>query len=227
LSIFAGPAYAEADFRDAPSNQAARAWLRRTAEWPGGRLAVWGEAGCGKTHLLHIWSARTGASLLSGAGLSGPPEIPPRGIALDDADAAGDQRALLYLLNASAEARVPVVLAARPPPARWGVDLPDLASRLRAMVAVEIRPPDDALLNALLARLLADRQLRVADEVRRWLVEHLPRSAASLRTAVQRLDEASLDQHRNITARFAARTLADLLVPEPEDSPSPEAEGIL
>ena len=53
-----------------------------------------------------------------------------------DADAGADEATLLHLLNATAEARLPVLLAARTPPARWPVRLPDLASRLRAITAV-------------------------------------------------------------------------------------------
>ena len=59
------PDYASADFLRAASNDAAMAWLDRTAEWPDHRLALWGEAGCGKTHLLHIWARRSGAALLA------------------------------------------------------------------------------------------------------------------------------------------------------------------
>ena len=163
LSIFGGPRFAAADFHAAPSNADACAWLRRTAEWPNRRLALWGEAGRGKTHLLHIWAERTGAALRDGrwtvrsAGHAARPAV-----ALDDADVVAEERALLHLLNAAGEAGVPVLLAARHrrPAGRWR--LPDLASRLRAITAVEIGPPEDALLRALLARLLADRQLRAA-----------------------------------------------------------------
>ena len=95
--------------------------------------------------------------------LSGLPELPAAGIAIDDADAVADEDALLHLLNAAGEAGLPVLLAARTPPARWAAHLPDLASRLRAMTAVEIGPPEDTLLRTLLARLLADRQLRVPE----------------------------------------------------------------
>ena len=212
LPIFPGPCFAEADFREAPSNADALAWLRRTADWPNHRLALWRETGRGKTHLLHIWAARTGCALLwSGPDLSGLPDLPEAGIALDDADAFADERSLLHLLNLAGEARLPVLLAARAAPSRWPVRLPDLASRLRAITATEIGPPEDSLLRALLARLLAERQLRLPEAVQEWLVVRLPRSAAALRDAVERLDAASLDQHRNITVPFAAQVLADLL----------------
>ncbi len=229
LSIFRGPRFAEADFLAAPSNADALAWLTRTAEWPDRRLALWGEPGCGKTHLLHIWAARTGAALLSGAGMSRPDGVARPGIALDDADTCTDERALLHLLNTAGESGLPVLLAARAPPARWTMHLPDLASRLRAMTAVEIGPPEDELLRALLARLLADRQLRPPQPVQEWLVRRLPRSAAALRDAVDRLDAASLNQHRNITQPFAALVLADMLAPDEASRTgcSPEGKALL
>ncbi len=40
----------------------------------------------------------------TGAGLTGLPDIPAAGIALDDADAVADESALLHLLNAAGEA---------------------------------------------------------------------------------------------------------------------------
>jgi chromosomal replication initiation ATPase DnaA len=211
LPIFPGPRFAEGDLREAPSNAEACTWLRRTPDWPEHRLMLWGEAGRGKTHLLHIWAKRTGAELRTGAGLAGLPEPPASGIALDDADAVADEAALLHLLNAAGEAGLPVLLAARAPPSRWPIRLPDLASRLRAITAVEIGPPEDTLLRALLARLLAERQLRPPETVQEWLIRRLPRTPAVLAEAVARLDAAALDRHRNITAPFAAEVLADLL----------------
>jgi chromosomal replication initiation ATPase DnaA len=231
LPIFRGPRFAEADFRPAPSNAEACAWLRRTEAWPNHRLALWGEAGRGKSHLLHMWAGRTGAEICRGPDLSGLPAPPTAGVALDDADAIPDEAALLHLLNAAGEAGLPVLLAARSPPARWPVHLPDLASRLRAITAVEIGPPEDDLLRSLLARLLADRQLRLPETVQDWLVRRLPRSAAALGDAVERLDKAALDRHRNITARFAAEVLQDILAPdeisETEVTPSREGEALL
>jgi chromosomal replication initiation ATPase DnaA len=211
LPIFRGPCFAEVDFCEAPSNADACIWLRRTADWPNHRLALWGEAGRGKTHLLHIWAARTGAARWTGASLTDVPDLPPAGIALDDADASRDETALFHLLNAAGEAGVPILLAARMAPSRWPVRLPDLASRLRAIAAVEIGPPEETLLRALLVRQLAERQLRPPEAVQEWMLRWLPRSAAILREAVARLDAASLERRRNITVPFATDVLADLL----------------
>jgi chromosomal replication initiation ATPase DnaA len=203
------PAYAAADFLAAPSNQAALTWLDRADEWPDRRLAVWGEPGCGKTHLLRLWAGRRGATLLAGPDLRGLPEQPGAGgAAIDDADAIAEEPALLHLLNAAREARLPVLLAARTAPACWPASLPDLTSRLRAITAVEILPPEDSLLRSLLLRLLSDRQLAVGPGLQSWLLLRLPRSPAALREAVARLDQAALAAGGAVTRTIALAVLA-------------------
>jgi chromosomal replication initiation ATPase DnaA len=201
-------------FWAAPANEEARAWLDRTSEWPDGRLALWGEAGSGKTHLLHIWADRLGATLLDGRTLRGLADLPSTGgIAVDDADTA-EQAALFHLLNAAGEAGLPVLLAARAVPSRWPTTLPDLQTRLRAIVAVGIGRPDDAQLRLLLAKLFADRGIEVAESVQSWLLLRLPRSPAALREAVVRLDQAALARGSAVTRALAAEMLADLLASE-------------
>lgn len=213
------PDYARADFFDAPSNAEARTWLDRIADWPAGRLALWGDAGCGKTHLLHRWAARTGAALMDATSLRGVPEPPVRGAAIDDADHVADEEALLHLLNAAAEAGFPVLIAARAPPARWNIRLPDLASRLRAVTAIRILAPEQDLLRALFTRLLADRQLAVPAPVQDYLLRRLPRTGAAMREAAERLDHAALASGRGVTRQLAGDIVAGM-----ETEPFPEME---
>lgn len=204
-------------FSAAPANEEALAWLDRTGEWPNGRLALWGEAGSGKTHLLHIWAGRVGATLLDGRALRGLPVLPAAGgIAVDHADAA-DQASLFHLLNAAAEAALPVLLAARSVPSRWPTGLPDLATRLRAIVAVGIGRPDDTQLRLLLARLFADRGIEVTEAMQSWLLLRLPRSPGALREAVARLDAAALARGSAVTRALALEAIADLLGAEEAD----------
>jgi chromosomal replication initiation ATPase DnaA len=202
--------YAAEDFCTAPSNAMAREWLARPEAWSNGRLVLWGEAGRGKTHLLHIWAAEQGATIFKGTNLPGLIR-PASPVAVDDADIVLDPQALLHLLNAAAETRQPVLMTARQPPARQPIKLADLASRLRAAEAVEIRAPEDELLALLLTRLAAEHQLSLSISMRNFLLTHLPRTAAALREAVARLDHAPLDKGARLTKQIAADLLADLL----------------
>ena len=218
------PGFEAADFVLATSNAAARAWLDRVPDWPERRLAIWGQAGCGKTHMLRIWADRAGASVWSGPALRGLPErLPEGGIAIDDADAVPEEATLLHWLNAARDAAVPVLLAGREPPAQFPVRLPDLASRLRAITAVGIDPPEDELLKALLAHLLSDRQWRLDARFQDWLLPRLPRKPADLWEMVARLDHALLASGGRITQRMVGSVLASLSEGDGEGSVAPSA----
>lgn len=204
------PGYAAADFVAAPSNQLARDFLDHPENWTNGRLVLWGEPGCGKTHLAHIWATEHGAAFVECPQFRDFFKLPSGPVAIDDADGAVDETALLHLINAAAEAGQPVLLTAQAPPARAKIVLPDLASRLRASLAVEISPPDDELLATLLSRLAADRQLVLNLPVRNFLRTHLPRTPAALREAVARLDKAALAGGGKVSRTLAASLLSDL-----------------
>jgi DnaA regulatory inactivator Hda len=202
------PGYAALDFLPDDSNRDAQAWLSRSADWPDRRLALWGQEGCGKSHLLHIWAEQSSAVVLPGQTLRGLEEVPETGaLALDDADTVADEPILLHLLNTARDRGLFLALSSRTPPARWPVRLPDLSSRLKAITAVEIQPPSDALLRALLTRMAADRQLRMGEAVQEWLLLRLPRSPAALREAVARLDRESMARQQPITRALALRVL--------------------
>lgn len=197
-----------ADILEDASNAAALAWLDRPEAWPGGRLALFGPEGVGKSHMGRAFAAARGWRRLDGPALRGLPPPAAGGTVLDDADAVAEPTTLLHLVNLCAERGEGLLLLARDAPARWPVALPDLASRLRATTAAAIGPPGDALLVALLAKLFADRQLRVALDLQAWLLARLPREAAALAEAVARLDRAALAARAPVTRALARAALA-------------------
>ena len=201
------PALGMDDFLVTPCNREAVAWIDRWPDWPGPALAIHGPPGCGKTHLAHVFRARSAAKLIAPEALG---RTEPNGLLgearvcmLDDAGgvAGGSvgERALLHLYNVVAERQGHLLLAARKPPGRWPVGLPDLRSRLAAVPAVSVGAPDDALIGALLVKLFADRQLRVGQDVVAFLLTRMERSFDAARRMVAAIDETALAERRNIT----------------------------
>ncbi len=211
------PSLADADFLVADANREAAAWMDRWPAWPGPALVVHGPPGCGKTHLASIWCVRAGGVLVAVDALAGA-DLPAltaqcRAVAVDAADMLAGraaEEALLHLYNVMAAAGGHVLLTARAPPARWTLDLPDLASRLRAAPAVAVAAPDDAMLDAVLVKLFADRQLRVGADVIAYLRPRIERSFAAAGGIVAALDAAALARRRPITPRLAAEVLREV-----------------
>ena len=205
------PAFGADDFLVAPSNAAAVAWLDRWPDWTAPGLALHGPRGCGKTHLLRVWQARSGARLIRPADLAGLDfsglAIAPEPMAVDACEEALPERALLHLYNLLAGAGGYLLLAGHEPPARWPIMLPDLRSRLGALPVVAIAPPDDALLAGILVKLFADRQLRVEAAVIDYLLPRMERSFAAAERLVRRLDASALALGRGVTVHLARGVL--------------------
>ena len=129
-------------------------------------------------------------------------------VAIDDADRAPEPE-LLHLYNCCLETRGSLLLAARQPPAAWSVALPDLNSRLRAVLAVGVGRPDDPLLAAVLVKHFSDRQLRVNPGVISYLLAHIERSFAAAADIVGRLDAVSLRDQRAVTVPMARQLVSE------------------
>jgi chromosomal replication initiation ATPase DnaA len=207
------PALERDDFLVAPCNADAVGWIDNWPEWPGSALVLCGPAGCGKTHLAAVWQARSGALAGDAAALpeaAFPCDEEPLHRLLEDAARTVDEGALLHVYNRIVERGGTLLLTAETPPVRWPVRLPDLASRLRALPVAGIGRPDDTLVEALLVKMLAERQLRASPEVIAYLLPRMERSFAAARDLVVRLDAAALlAQRRTITVPLARAVLAD------------------
>ena len=203
-------AHGWANFLVTDSNIEAVAWLDRWPEWPGPALCIHGPEGCGKSHLLHVWRARTEAVSLRPEELTAEAvsELAAKGaVALDEADQLGDPEPLFHLYNLLAEHGGFLLLAGRKPPRQWPLTLPDLRSRLLAAPSVGIQPPDDRLFMAVMAKMFADRQVRVGQDVLAFLAARIERSFAAAERAVAQLDHDSLSGQRPITVRSARAAL--------------------
>ena len=197
------PASGAEDFMPGSSNREALAWLARWPDWPGPALVLHGPPGCGKSHLARIWLARAGGGWLRRGAVAAADPDAHRAWVLDDAEPVADEKALLSFYNRVRERGGHLLLTARRPVGGWTLQLPDLASRLRAAAVVAIGPPDDPLLGAILLKLFADRQLVVPEALIAYLVRHMERSFDAAQAIVAGLDAASLRQRRPITVALA------------------------
>lgn len=200
------------DFLVGSCNAAAVSLVDRWPDWPHHAVVLVGPAGSGKSHLVEVWRQASKAARAEAAALA-PDAVPgllqTGALALEDAAAGAlDETALFHLLNLARQNSTTVLITSRLPPAAWPVQLPDLASRLRALPVVELGAPDDEVLRGVLAKLFTDRQLAVDDAVLSYLLVRMPRSFAAARQLVAEIDARALAEKAEVTRNFVANVLA-------------------
>jgi chromosomal replication initiation ATPase DnaA len=200
-----------ADFLTGAANAEAIALIDRWPDWPSRTVLLAGPIGSGKSHLVEIWRAASGADVIAAADLvlaDADTLVAAGAVAIEDLHAGPiDEAALFHLLNLAAERKAAVLMTSRVWPSALPLTLVDLASRLRAAQPVELAEPDDDLLRRVLMKLFADRQLIVDRLVIEFIVTRVERSLEAANLIVDRLDREGLAEGRAITTRFAAETL--------------------
>ncbi len=209
LGFAIAPGFTADDLVATSSNRAAIRMVEAWPAWPAPVVVLSGPEGSGKSHLATFWKQRSEATLLKAEKIP-PPGMQARPVFLiEDADQGTlDETGLFHLINFVRSAGGSLLMTSRRPPATWNVQLPDLASRLRAAALVEIDPPDDRLLTAVIFKLFADRQVEIGAQVVAYLVQRMHRSLADAIRLVEHIDALSLERRCRITRALAAEALA-------------------
>lgn len=201
------------DFLVAPSNAMAVAMIENWRNWSGAKMVLTGPSGAGKTHLTHVWSDAAQAQIISARDLrtDNVPALALSSVAVEDVPQIRDdpeaQTALFHLHNLVLAEGHSLLLTGTGTVAHWGLTLPDLVSRMQGALEASIDAPDDALLAAVLVKLLADRQLMPPPDVVPYLLKRMDRSFAAANQIVSVLDRESLARKRPITRALAAVVL--------------------
>lgn len=211
LSLSFSPALSREEFIVSRANAEAVAFIERWPDWTVPIAAVYGPAGCGKTHLASIWREKCGGALLFASGLtvSAVQCQAPRVIEdIDSAEPTDERDSALFAAMQRAGPDAPLLLTGLEPPPRWPCTLPDLTSRFSAVLAVEVGVPDETVLEGLAQKLFADRQLPVPDDVIAHMLMVLERTPEAIRAFVAEADAAALAEARPFNIFLVRRLLA-------------------
>jgi len=193
--------YHEDMFVVSDCNKQAHDWIMRWPDWNSHATIIYGDAGSGKTHLGYIWAkkadAKTGAVEASNL---------TENTLIENIE-QHDETALFHLLNTAKENSLFLLLTASCAPKQLPYSLPDLTSRLLALPAIAINPPDDDALSGAMRKQFSDRQLKVDDEVIAYLLPRMERSFTAIAQAVEKLDKQALSEQKPITIPFARKLL--------------------
>lgn len=180
-------------------------------------IYIWGERGCGKSHLLQAFSREAiqqshsaiylplqeivemGASVLSGLEEM---EL----VVVDDADAVAGQReweeSLFGLYNQIRDSNSRIVVAASSPPEDLSLKLADLLSRFQWGPIFQLQILSDEEKLIALKQRAHERGFDLPDGTVNYLLRHGSRDLHHLFGILEELDNASLVEQRKITIPF-------------------------
>lgn len=190
LDLAAPDRYSRDRFIAAPALRDALAVLDRPGDWLAPHLILLGAAGAGKTHLAHIFAAGTGARYLDAETTHrlDASALEPRAYVVDDAERASED-ALFHLSNHVQKTGHYLVLTTKIQPILWDLNLPDLASRIRAMRLVALPEPDEALLADILHKLFHERAISPSPDLIDYLARRIDRSVAAAQKIVTDIEQ--------------------------------------
>jgi chromosomal replication initiation ATPase DnaA len=213
LDLAQRPALGAEDFIVSASNRAAVDLVDAFPNWQDRVVALVGPEGSGKSHLAHVWQLRSGAELVQASAVDDEVialHAARLALVVEDVDRdLADEHAMFHLLNQVRDLGGHVLLTARSAPGAWKIAMPDLRSRVRALPVVPIGEPDEALLQAVLLKLLADRQLIARPAAVTHLARHMERSMGMALKVVEAIDQRVWQSQQPVTRDLVREVLAD------------------
>jgi chromosomal replication initiation ATPase DnaA len=214
LDLGQRPALGAADFIVSASNRAAVALIDAYPQWREPVVALIGPEGAGKSHLVHVWQLRSDAFIVPARELGDAviaEHAKRRAVVVEDIDRdLSGEHAVFHLLNQVKDLGGHVLITARMPPGAWQIVMPDLRSRVRALPVVPIGEPDEALLRAVLVKLLADRQLVATPAAVAHLARHLDRSMAKVLKVIAAIDRRVWQGKQAVTRDLVREVVAEV-----------------
>jgi chromosomal replication initiation ATPase DnaA len=207
------------DFMVSECNAEAFAMIDSWPNWLAQGLVIYGPHGCGKSHLAHLFIDKIQQTSHTPLHISvlNAKQIKMRQVkriasenqhlVIEDLNADIDAEALFHLFNLFNVPQRYILWTSQQAPNHLRLSLPDLQSRLNMLPSVRIHEPDDIMLQTLIVKLFADRQLIISPEILNYIMQNTERSFAYIRDLVEEIDAISLAYQSAINYQIVKRAM--------------------
>jgi len=203
------PAFGREDFFVGECNELAVHWVE---EWPISwlpfpALILYGETGCGKSHLAEVWRKISNADIITADDFQTMSEdtilSTTKNLVIDGLELLigrkEEEKKLFHLYNHFVQTGQFFLGTSRVSPERLQFQIKDLSSRLRAVPNAEITPPDDDLLFKVLAKRFHDQGYIATENALTYAVTRMERSWVGVDTLVNKAIITATAEKRQIT----------------------------
>jgi chromosomal replication initiation ATPase DnaA len=200
------------DFYVSKSNEHVFSLLNKWPKWGKNFLNISGEKFSGKTHLVNIFQkkfkgVKFNANLFTNNDLKKIKIY--ENIILEDIDRDIDEKLIYSLLNIVDLSNKFIIVTSAVPIVNINFSLPDLKSRTKNFLLLNIEKPDDELMFALILKNLSDRQILIDKKLINFIIKRIDRSYGKIIDFIYKVDELSLKKKKPIDFKIIKEILGE------------------
>ena len=199
------------DFYVSKSNFYAFKLIDSWPKWEKKILNIYGETGCGKSHLSQIFISKHKAKLFRENQLDDDLLLKLKlyeNLILDEFENRTDENLLYSLFNLVEQDNKFLIINSKKPIIQKDFLLKDLKSRVKNCLLAEIKMPDDELIFALLLKNFSDKQISIDKKIIDYIVKRIDRSYRKISEFIYKLDELTLKKKKPINLKTINNLLA-------------------
>ncbi len=203
--------YYEQDYFVSINNFSAFKLIESWPNWPGKWLNIFGESGCGKTHLSKILEKKIKKTKLVDAKDVNNQIIEDLDrldcLIIDDYKSNIDENLFYSILNQSKQLEKYLLINSKKSIKDINLNLKDLSSRANSFIFIGIELPSDDLLKVIITKTLSDKQISISPKLTNYIINNVERSYEKMFKFLKNLDEVSLSTGKSININLIKKVL--------------------
>ena len=200
------------DFILSRSNKHIYDFLDRWPKWEKNFINIIGQKSSGKTHLINIFiekykGKRIDAQSLNEADLNKIELY--ENIIIEDLTSNINENLLYSLLDLIEQNNKYLIITSLNQVVHINFKLPDLRSRLKSFLLLNIEQPDDELIFGIILKNLSDRQISIDKKLIDYIVKRIERSYSKIHNFIYKIDQLSLKKKKSIDFKLIKEVLGE------------------
>ena len=202
--------YLKEDYYVSSSNQEAYNFVNSWPKWLKRIANIFGPSGSGKTHLTSILKNKTSVLKIQSGQLSDKIFFEfktKEALVVENINEKISENLLFSLWNAALQDNKYLLFTSTKPVSSFKFKLPDLKSRAKDIITIELKLPDDDLIGVILAKNFSDKQIKVEKKHIDYIIKRIDRSYEKISQFVLTLDKYSLKKSNPFSLKLIKEVL--------------------
>ena len=202
--------YLKEDFYVSSSNKQAYDFINSWPKWVKKIVNIFGPAGSGKTHLVSILKNKTTTFEIESNELNENIFFKfktKEALIIENINEKVSENLLFSLWNIALQDNKYLLFTSSNPISSFKFKLPDLRSRAKDIITIELKLPGDDLIGVILAKNFSDKQIKVEKKHIDYIIKRIDRSYEKISQFVLTLDKYSLEKGGSFSLKMIKEVL--------------------